>query len=134
MIRVGSRLPVRCAAGVVLALAGATVLAAPAHARSDLSLVAETTVVQDGPSTVSDVRWTLPAEAAPGDTVELFLPEHAGGAAGADWISSTGAMALAMSCKTRSVSSTDEPRGRSITTASSDLLSNGRSFTVTALT
>lgn len=90
MIRVGSRLPVRCAAGVVLALAGATVLAAPAHARSDLSLVAETTVVQDGPSTVSDVRWTLPAEAAPGDTVELFLPEHAGGAAGADWISSTG--------------------------------------------
>lgn len=90
MIRVGSRLPVRSAAGAVLALAGAAVLAAPAHARAELPLVAETTVVQDGPATVSDVRWVLPAEAAPGDTVELFLPEHAGGAAGADWISSTG--------------------------------------------
>lgn len=90
MIRVGSRLPVRSAAGAVLACAGAAVLAAPAHARVELPLVAETTVVQDGPATVSDVRWVLPAEAAPGDTVELFLPEHAGGAAGADWISSTG--------------------------------------------
>lgn len=90
MIPVGSRFPVRSAAGVALALAGAAVLTAPAHARAELPLVAETTVVQDGPATVSDVRWVLPAEAAPGDTVELLLPEHAGGAAGADWISSTG--------------------------------------------
>lgn len=90
MIRVGSRLPARSATGAVLALAGAAVLAAPAHARAELPLVADTTVLRDGPTTVSDVQWVLPAEAAPGDTVELLLPEHAGGTAGADWISSTG--------------------------------------------
>jgi hypothetical protein len=39
----------------------------------------------------------------------------------------------ATACATASVASTDEPSGMSMTTASSDLLSKGKSLTVTSL-
>jgi hypothetical protein len=39
----------------------------------------------------------------------------------------------ATACATASVASTDVPSGMSMTTESSDLLSNGKSFTVTSL-
>ena len=53
-----------------------------------------------------------------------------------DWIvviSGMSASRAARSASVRSVSSTEVPRGMSSITASSDLLSNGRSLTVTAL-
>lgn len=90
MIRVGSRLLSRSlavTAGVVL---GSTLLAAPANAMTIVPLPADVTVTRDGAETVSDVRWELPTDAAPGDVVTLSLPEHAGVEAGADWIASTG--------------------------------------------
>lgn len=92
MIRVGSRLLTRSLALTGGAILGATLLAAPAHAATDLPLAAQVAVTQDGLATVSDVRWELPTEAAPGDVVTLSLPEHAGTTAGADWIASTGAV------------------------------------------
>lgn len=87
MIRVGSRL-LALAGGAFL---GATLVPAPSYAATVLPLAAEATVTVDGAVTTSDVRWELPADAAPGDVVTLSLPEHAGAAAGADWIASTGA-------------------------------------------
>ncbi|WP_285138087.1 hypothetical protein [Microbacterium sp. lyk4-40-TSB-66] len=90
MIRVGSRLLARSlvvTGGVVL---GSTLLAVPANALTVVPLPADVTVTRDGAETVSDVRWELPADAAPGDVVTLSLPEHAGAVAGADWIASTG--------------------------------------------
>ncbi|MBB3157019.1 hypothetical protein FHS07_000703 [Microbacterium proteolyticum] len=90
MIRVGSRLLARSLAvsgGVIL---GSTLIAAPANALTVAPLPADVTVTRDGAETVSDVRWELPSDAAPGDVVTLSLPEHAGAVAGADWIASTG--------------------------------------------
>ncbi|KSU55907.1 LPXTG cell wall anchor domain-containing protein [Microbacterium enclense] len=86
MIRVGSRL-LALAGGVLL---GATLSSMPASAATTSPLSADVTVTSDDTATVSDVRWELPADAAPGDVVTLALPEHAGAAAGADWIASTG--------------------------------------------
>ncbi|MCJ1706392.1 hypothetical protein [Microbacterium sp. VKM Ac-2923] len=92
MIRVGSRLFSRSLALTGGAVLGAIFLAAPAHAAATLALPAQVAVTQDGAATVSDVRWELPAGAVPGGVVTLTLPEHAGVAAGADWIASTGAV------------------------------------------
>lgn len=90
MIRVGSRLLTRSLAVTGGVMLGSTLLAAPANALTVLPLPADVAVTRDGAETVSDVRWELPAEAAPGDVVTLSLPEHAGAVAGADWIASTG--------------------------------------------
>ena len=69
MIRVGSRL-LALAGGVLL---GATLSSMPASAATTSPLSADVTVTSDDTATVSDVRWELPADAAPGDVVTLAL-------------------------------------------------------------
>lgn len=92
MIRVGSRLLTRSLAVTCGAILGSTLFAVSANAATDVPLSADVAVTLDGDETVSDVRWELPDGAAPGDVVTLSLPEHAGVAAGADWVASTGAV------------------------------------------
>lgn len=92
MIRVGSHLLTRTLALAGGAILGSTLLAVPAHAATGVPLSADVAVTRDGDETVSDVRWEVPEGAAPGDVLTLSLPEHAGVAAGADWVASTGAV------------------------------------------
>ncbi len=86
MIRVGSRL-LALAGGVLL---GSTLCTTPATAATVSPLPADVSVTVDAARTVTEVRWELPADAAPGDVVTVALPEHAGVAAGADWVASSG--------------------------------------------
>ncbi|GAA3011688.1 hypothetical protein [Microbacterium aurantiacum] len=72
-------------------LAGAS--AAPASATEELRLESTVATMQEGASVVSDIEWTLPADAASGDVVVLTLPAHAGGTlADGTWIAETGAV------------------------------------------
>ncbi|GAA0485368.1 hypothetical protein [Microbacterium aurantiacum] len=72
-------------------LAGASV--APASAAEELALESTVATTQEGASVVSDIAWTLPADAASGDVVVLALRAHAGGTlTDGVWIAETGAV------------------------------------------
>ncbi|GAA3031755.1 hypothetical protein [Microbacterium dextranolyticum] len=76
-----------------LFVAGAVACGTPAWGAAGSALVAQTTTSIEASTTTTEVVWTLPPDAAPGDTVTVALPDHAGGVLGdGRWISASGAL------------------------------------------
>lgn len=76
-----------------LLVAGVVACGTPAWGAAGSELAAQTSTTVVAGTTTTDVTWSLPEGALPGDTVTLALPDHAGGVlTDGRWLSASGAL------------------------------------------